>query len=108
MKFHKVLKISAVIVLVYCIGYAINSINGGYGKVPEIDGRDRYAGGLAMATAIKWKPVLGNWLVHDGDYWGFVFYPLLMLDRTYWHETHYITDMDFFEWAQTVPGDKWK
>lgn len=64
--------------------------------------------GLSMCDAIKWKPVYGDWLVNDGDVWGYVFYPLLMLDREYWHETHYITDEDFFEWARNVPKDKWK
>ena len=106
-----IMKLAAIVVsfiIAYLIGYIVNSALGGYSKYPEMDGRDRYSGSISMANAIKWKPVLGDWLVHDGDAWGYIFYPMLMWDRGNWHKTHYITDKDFFEWAKTVPKDQWK
>ena len=108
MKIRNVSGIVVALIVVYVVGYIINSSMGWYGRNPEMDGRDRYTGSISMANAIKWKPMLGDWLVHDGDAWGYIFYPMIKWDRKYWHKTHYVTDKDFFEWAKTVPEKQWK
>ncbi len=86
--------------VLYIGSFALNSYYGGYWNKLERDGRDRWAVGLSMPTAILWQPRFGYWAPFRADLLGTFYSPLIRLDRSFVHVTRYVSDPDFYEWAR--------
>ncbi|MBI1344648.1 hypothetical protein GC163_00015 [bacterium] len=88
--------ILAVATILYVATYLTLSVNGKYVRRPS--GERRYAGfGLAAWDRSLWQPVGVRWerrrditgeYVTDGNELGWLFLPMLIIDRTWFHETH--------------------
>lgn len=105
-KFLKdVSKALAMVAGIYVLVYAINSAMGGYWLRPGRDGRVRYKpefGGLSVTVAILWQPRFGHNALGQTDYLGFIFQPLIAIDRAWIHRTHYLIDDDFNAWSKQL------
>lgn len=93
----------------YVLLYAVNSLMGGYWLVPAWD-RHRNDGRSSrerMNTAgVMWQPRFGHNVVGkygDTDFLGYLFAPMIAMDRAWVHRTHLIVDSDFASWSQNVP-----
>jgi len=87
---------AAIIGALYLSIYVILSLNGQYQPRPTGKFRMNGGAGLAYMDAMTWEP---KWLVlykwagvdrknnTDANTGGYIFYPLIYLDRLYWHET---------------------
>lgn len=77
----------AVVALVIYIGiYVPNSIFGGYWGHP-VAGSLQYSFGMSLPTAFLWQPYWGYADATSKSFLGFVFYPLISIDRSYVHHT---------------------
>lgn len=91
----------------YVASFALNSHLGGYWGNPERDGRDRWSMGLSMHTAVLWQPRFGYWALYRSDWLGSFYSPLIKLDRQFLHPTRYVSDPEYFEWANATTPAEW-
>jgi hypothetical protein len=85
------------VLVAYLIVYPVFSINGGYALVQS--GKIRYKFGLSVSDLFEHMPyamwyherltIKGKW-VTDRDLGGWIFGPLIRLDRRYWHKTIFL------------------
>ena len=93
-------------VFLYLASFALNSRQGGYWGTLERDGRDRWSFGMSLHTAVLWQPRFGYWAPYRSDWLGSFYSPLIQLDRQFLHPTRYVSDPEYFEWANaTTPAD---
>ena len=107
--FHNVVKALALWCGIYVVAYVLNSALGGYWLAPSRDGHFRFKqefGGFSMTVAIMWQPRFGHNALEHLDYLGFLFEPLILLDRAWVHPTHYLIDDDFDSWLKQLPPSK--
>ena len=89
-KVYKVLRIICGYAMIYFLSYVADSYFGGYWLRPEMDGRDRIV--FAMQNAVMWQPRFGHESIGHQDFLGFLYTPLLRLDRKFVHATLYTTE----------------
>ena len=96
LRLSKVFKVVLVLAIVYLGLYSFDSVCGGYLMRLETDPAERYQVGeysfAARRTAVLWQPWIGYSSHDHSDLAGFVFYPLIWIDRKVWHKTMYATD----------------
>ncbi|MCA9072832.1 MAG: hypothetical protein KDA84_28105 [Planctomycetaceae bacterium] len=84
----------------YVVSYIALSAFGEYRPSPS--GKRRYAFGLAVMDRSLWQPKGMYWSrrldLHgesttEGSLLGYLYFPLIVVDRTYWHPTmHYFEE----------------
>ena len=89
---------AATIVGIYIISYCVNSALGGFWMKPVADGKDKYASGLSIPTAVIWQPRIGYATPFQKDGLGFFYLPLIACDRTWIHPTKYLSDPKDEQW----------
>ena len=94
---RRVVLILSALTVVYVGSYAALSAAGDYQASQT--GRLRYFGGLSVTDVYHWQPKLGYWEpFHNiygrdtsrGDLPGYLYSPLIRLDRACWHRSHYL------------------
>jgi hypothetical protein len=86
------------LVCIYCVIYIVNSIAGGYWLKPVRDGDTGKLYGVPLTTAYLWQPAYGYCSRGQVSALGRVFYPLIIIDQHFVHQTQY-HDNDFNEWV---------
>ena len=81
-----VLAFALVALLAYLGSYVVNSLFGGYSRRLEPGGTSRYSGGLAMRSTLMWQPRFGRCAPSGVDALGWLFYPLIEIDRSLLHK----------------------
>jgi hypothetical protein len=56
-----------------------------------------------MTVAIMWQPRFGHYSLGQVDNLGLAFAPLIQLDQSWIHHTHYLIDDGFDEWIKNLP-----
>ena len=108
-KLKKLIKSLSIIFAIYVVAYVVNSVAGGYWMAPSRDGHVRFKpefGALSVRVAIMWQPRIGHNALGQLDYFGFLFEPLILLDRAWVHPTHYMIDDSFNAWLHALPPSK--
>ncbi len=78
----------AVLMTGFFLLYFILSLSGEYSRRLYPSGRltyDSYSSGLSIPDSAIWMPQLIEWTPHSKNGWGWVYAPLVMLDRFAWH-----------------------
>ena len=75
----------AVSSIFYVVTYAVNSLSGGYWLKPVSGGVFVYSSGMSASTAILWQPYYGHNSPIRVTPLGWFYYPLIRLDRAFWH-----------------------
>ena len=78
--------LAAVALVIYVGIYVPNSIFGGYWGHP-VAGRLQYSFGMSLPTAFLWQPYWGYADGTSKSFLGVVFYPLIIMDRSYVHHS---------------------
>lgn len=68
----------------------------------ERDGKHLGLSGLSVIDAVQWQPLYGYHSKWTSDRLGRIFAPMVIIDRQFFHHTHYIFDDDFFEWIKSI------
>jgi hypothetical protein len=84
-KHKRVIITSALLIALYLMTYILNSISGGYWLKPVSGGSFTYNSGLSAPTAILWQPYYGYNSPYKISLLGWLYYPLIKFDRTWWH-----------------------
>jgi hypothetical protein len=101
----KLIRFTGAIALLYVAIYLMDSYMGGYYLRPEADGVKRYKlqyGGLALPLAVLWQPRYGHCALGRTDYLGYMFAPVIWLDRRFVHPTKYVDDNADWDWLQKL------
>ena len=83
--------------------YVADSLSGGYWMMPERNLHDQFDCGLSMHTAFNWQPRIGYHSQFVTDAMGYLYAPLIRLDRRFIHPTHYLSDKGGFDWCDNLP-----
>lgn len=92
---------SAAVVFAYIAVYCVNSAAGGYPRVEW-----RYPNGGVIWNVIsepyvfRWEPYLGRWSENRRDILGYLFAPLIELDRRCVHRSRHREEADFEYWYE--------
>ncbi|RRJ95494.1 hypothetical protein Ga0100231_015515 [Opitutaceae bacterium TAV4] len=97
----------AILAGLYAASYCINTALGGYWMKPVGDGKDKYASGLSMPTAIIWQPRFGYATPFQKDKIGWFYLPLITLDRSVIHKTRYLTNSEDEQWLFSEEASKY-
>jgi hypothetical protein len=93
-KLHLIWKLAFASLLVYIMVYGVLSAFGSY--TPSQSGKIRYPMGLSITDVEVWRPPLvrlkiykdSNGIIQTStNFLGWMFLPLELLDRRYWHPT---------------------
>jgi hypothetical protein len=89
--------------VVYAAFYVLNSFLGGYHWEFVSDGSSGYSVNgktpiFGTRTAVLWQPRLGYMTATERDSLGFMFAPLIHLDRTLWHPSVHRDDTNYLKW----------
>src|ERR1041384_790834 len=76
-----------VILFLYVISFLFNTVAGGYWLTPETGGSHKWSFGLSMPTLILWQPYFGYDAPNNTSIAGYIYLPLIALDRRLWHPT---------------------
>ena len=88
------IRIVIIVIVVYLISYSLLSVTGGYVALPS--GRIRLSYGLSISDVLVWQPRFGegHWMINAngrtgwiGDFLGWIYYPMMMLDQRAFHPT---------------------
>lgn len=97
-------KILLILVLLYIGSYSANSMLGGYWMRPERAAKAR--GAAASSDQIEWQPRIGFVSRASTDVTGYIFWPLVQLDRRFVHHSRDLADENTFVWADSLPPAK--
>ena len=86
MKNKKVTVTLILLVGLYLVTYALDSMSGGYWPKPVSGGKYTYSSGLSASTAILWQPYYGYNSPYEVTLLGRLYSPLINLDRKWWHK----------------------
>jgi hypothetical protein len=101
----KIIKVAIpALILSYLVSYSANSLMGGYYNMPDADFNSPpfYSFGGTAPIYILWQPRFGHMSKRKVDVIGYIYYPLIRLDRTFFHKTKSMADEDFYEWADEM------
>ena len=110
-KIKHLIKLIFVACVFYILSYVFDSYFGGYWLKPEMDGSVRYvpnAGGFALPVSIMWQPRYGHDSVGHTDLLGWIYAPLILLDRNFIHPTKnmVLDEQGTWKWLHHTSSDQ--
>lgn len=101
-----------ILVLLYFLGFAFESMTGGYSLSPERS-YSKFGlwgnGGITPRYCMVWKYRNAKYDPDERNILGYFYAPLIYFDRKYLNQTKYAIDPDFHTWLESLsPEDLFK